>query len=60
MTVKRLRRLFGALAFLSFFFLLGSVGAVEQNSITLTQGVIQMGAGLMCLCLFTWLAGGFR
>lgn len=60
MRIVRFMRIFGALAFLAFFFLLGSVGAVEQNSIPLSQGVIQMGAGLLCFGLFIWLAGGFR
>lgn len=60
MRTKSVRRIFGALAFLSFFFLLGSVGAVEHDTVALGQGCIQMAAGLAAFGLFTWLSGGFR
>lgn len=60
MKVQRARRAFGALAFLAFFFALGSAGALEQDGISLAQGALQMTVGVGAFGLFTWLAGGFR
>jgi len=57
---ERLRkRTCGAIAFISFFMLLGSVGALENDSITLAQGAVQMLLSGGALGLFSWLAGGF-
>ena len=46
-------------AFISFFLLLGSVGALEHGNITMTQGIVQMLLFIGAAALFTWLAGGF-
>ena len=54
-----MKKIFAILAFLSFLFLLGTVGSVEQDMIPLGTGVIRMVAGLVSIWLFTWLAGGF-
>lgn len=54
-----MKKIFGILAFLSFLFLLGSVGGVEQDTLSLGTGTIYMVIGLACFGLFTWLAGGF-
>lgn len=54
------KRIFGILAFLSFMFLLGTVGAVEQDMVALGTGTIRMIFGLVGFGLFTWLAGGFE
>ena len=54
-----MKKVFGIIAFLSFLFLLGTVGSVEQDMIPLGTGVIRMVAGFSSFCLFTWLAGGF-
>lgn len=55
-----MKKVFGTIAFLSFLFLLGTVGSVEQDTIPLGTGVIRMIAGLAAFWLFTWLAGGFN
>ena len=54
-----MKKVFGTIAILSFLFLLGTVGSVEQDMIPLGTGVIRMVAGLAAFWLFTWLAGGF-
>ena len=57
---ERLRkRICGAIAFVSFFLLLGSAGALENDSITLAQGAVQILLTGGACALFTWLAGGF-
>lgn len=53
------KKVFGVLAALSFLFLLGTVGAVEQDMVSLGTGTIRMAVGLVAFGLFTWLAGGF-
>ena len=54
-----MKKIFGTIAFLSFLFLLGTVGSVEQDMIPLGTGVIRMVVSFASLWLFTWLAGGF-
>lgn len=41
-----MKKVFGVLAFLSFFYLLGVVGAVEQDTMALGAGMVRMGIGL--------------
>lgn len=43
-----MKKVFGVLTFLSFFYLLGVVGAVEQDTMTLGAGMVRMGIGLGC------------
>ena len=45
-----MKKVFRVLAFLSFFYLLGVVGAVEQDTMALGAGMVRMGIGLGC-CL---------
>ena len=45
-----MKKVFGVLAFLSFFYLLGVVGAVEQDTMALGAGMVRMGIGLGCFC----------
>lgn len=52
-------KVFGVLAFLSFFYLLGVVGAVEQDTMALGAGMVRMGIGLGCFWLFCELSGAF-
>ena len=54
-----MKKVFGALAVVSFICLFGSVGAVEQDMVTLGTGFIYMALSLAAFALFTWLAGGF-
>ena len=54
-----MKKVFGTLAFLSFFYILGVVGAVEQNTMALGAGIVRMGIGLGCFWLFCELSGAF-
>ena len=54
-----MRRFFGVLAFLSFFWLYGTIGAVEQNMLSLGTGTIHMVLALACFYVFCKLAGAF-
>lgn len=54
-----MRKVFGVLAFLSFFLLLGVVGSVEQNQLSLGIGTVYMFLSLGVWVLFSWLAGAF-
>ena len=54
-----MKKVFGVLAFLSFFFVFGTVGAIEQDMIGLGAGVIRCLIGLVCVDTFTRLAGGY-
>ena len=56
---RRRKNVCGAIAFISFFMTLGSVGALEHGNITMTQGILQMLLFIGAAALFTWLAGGF-
>ena len=46
-----MKKVFGVLAFLSFFYLLGVVGAVEQDTMALGTGMVRMGIGLLLAVL---------
>lgn len=54
-----MRKVFGTLAFLSFFWLLDVVGSVEQDTIPLGTGTIYMVIALACFYLFCKLSGAF-
>lgn len=54
-----MKRIFGTLAFLSFFWLLGTVAAVEQDMMALSTGTIHMVLALACFYVFCKLAGVF-
>ena len=56
---RTLRRVWNALAGVSFFLLLGIVGGVEQDSIALGAGAWMMAASMGAGTLFAWLAGWF-
>lgn len=49
---NRLTILFGILCGCMFLFLVGAVGAVEQDMMTLGQGIIAMAIGLILIILF--------
>ena len=51
-----MKKVFGVLAFLSFFYLLGVVGGVEQNSLSLSAGISRMFLGFSLFHLFGRLA----
>jgi len=57
--INGMKKVFGVLAVVSFICLFGSVGAVEQDMVTLGAGFIYMALSLAAFSLFTWLAGGF-
>lgn len=52
-----MKKVFGALAFLSFFYLLGVVGSIEKEMMTLGAGAIHMAVSLVCFGLFGKLYG---
>lgn len=52
-----MKKVFGALAFLSFFYLMGVVGSIEKEIITLSVGAIHMAVSLVCFGLFGKLYG---
>ena len=54
-----MKKVFGVLAVLSFVYLLGVVGAVEQDTIALGAGMVRMVIGLGCFWLFCELSGAF-
>lgn len=54
-----MKKLFGVLAVLAFFFMLGTIGAMECDMISLGAGVARCVVCLICFGVFTDLAGGF-
>lgn len=54
-----MKKVFGALAFLSFFIILGIVGSIEQDMVSLGVGFIRAIIAMAAFYIFTWLAGGF-
>ena len=54
-----MKRIFGTLAFLSFFGLLGTVAAVEQDMMALSTGTLHMAVALALFYVFCKLAGVF-
>lgn len=52
-----MKKVFGALAFLSFFYLLGVVGSIEKEIMTLGVGTIHMAVSFVCFGLFGKLYG---
>ena len=59
-TARRCKRaVFATLALLSFLLMLGTVGAMEHDTVPLLEGTIRSFVLLSLLALFTYLAGGF-
>lgn len=54
-----MRKVSGFLAVASFFWLYGTIGAVEQNMLSLGTGTIHMVIALTCFYVFCKLAGAF-
>lgn len=54
-----MKKVFGILAFLSFMMVFGTVGAIEQNMISITKGIVQSAIGLICMDVFCRLAGAY-
>lgn len=57
---KVLKNIFGVLAFLSFFMIIGTTGALEHDTITFTQSIVQGSISMLCFYLFAKLAGAFE
>ena len=55
-----MKKVFGTLAFLSFFYILGVVGGVEQDTMALDAGMVRMGIGLCFFWLFCELSDAFE
>jgi len=54
------KNLYGTIAFVSFFIVLGSVGAMEHDTVPFWQGVGQVFFFMASFAFFTYLAGGFE
>ena len=54
-----MKKVFGILAFLSFMMVFGTVGAIEQDMISLTRGIVQGAISLICMDVFCRLAGAY-
>lgn len=54
-----MRKISGFLAVASFFWLYGTIGAVEQDMLSLGTGTIHMILALACFYVFCKLAGAF-
>lgn len=57
--MKKVRIIFGVLAFLSFVLMLGTCGAVECNTITVAQGVIRICVVLPILAVSVYIVKRF-
>lgn len=55
-----MKKMFSALAFISVLVLLGIVGGMEQDTITLGAGMVQSLIAAGCFGLFSKLSGGFE
>lgn len=55
-----LKKISGILAVISFFYVLGTVGGMEHDTIALGAGIIRVGLGLGGFGLFCKLSGAFR
>ncbi len=62
MRIKRklFRTLSGSIAFVMFFLIIGTVGAIECDTVPLTEGMIRAFVFMALWVLFTYLAGGFE
>ena len=58
--MRTFRTMFRILTFLSLFYILGVVGAVEQDTMALGAGMVRMSIGLGCFWLFSELSGAFE
>ena len=58
--MKRLKKVFGSLAFLMFFLVYGTVGAIEHNALSLFEGTVRLIIFLALWVFFIYLAGGFE
>lgn len=58
--LRAFRRVCGCLSFLAFFFVLGVVGGVEQDTIDLLPGTLYMFGGMGVCWVLAWLAGAFK
>ena len=55
-----MKKVFGILAFLSFFFVLGTVGAIECDMIAPGTGFIRAMLGIVVMAVFAKIAGAFE
>lgn len=55
-----MKTIFGTLAFISFFLMIGTVGAMDCRNISLLHGAIQGGISIFCFAVFSKLAGAFE
>ena len=58
--MKRLKKVFGSFAFLMFFLIYGTVGAIEYDTLNLFEGTVRLIIFLVLWVFFIYLAGGFE
>lgn len=51
--MRKHKKISGALAFLSFFYTLGAVGAVEHDKLSLAAGTVSIFIGIVCFWFFS-------
>ena len=56
---KGMRKIFGILSGVSFFYAFGVCGSIETDAIALWPGFLRAMIGMICFGLFAWLAGAF-
>lgn len=54
------KRIWGVICFLGLMLVLGTVGAMENESITLVQGLVQSGIGLVAFAGAAYIGGFLR
>ena len=54
------KTVFGVIAFVMFFLMIGTVGAVECDTLPLGSGMVQAFVYMGLWVLFSWLAGAFE
>lgn len=57
--MPKFKNVCGVIAFFMFFFMLGAVGAVENDALPLLPGAVRIFAALGLWVLFSYLAGAF-
>ena len=56
-TIKKIRRVFGVIAFVSLLYSLGVIGALEIGSITPGVGILRTLLGVASFAFFSYFAG---
>lgn len=55
-----MRKVFGVLCALSFFYTIGAIGNIDRNAVAYGTGMIRATIGLGLFAIFALLAGAFK